>query len=76
MFGPASHKRGRHSAKPFWTNKLSALWENVKESEKIFIQSKKLRNRKKKLQNFRHNQHLFDREFRKAKREIQQGNTM
>ena len=39
--GPASHKKGRYSAKPFWTNELSVLWENVKESEKIFIQSKK-----------------------------------
>ena len=67
--GPASHKRGRHSAKPFWTNELSVLWENVKESEKIFLQSKKQRNSKNQLQNFRHNQHLFDREFRKAKRE-------
>ena len=23
--GPASYKRGRHSAKPFWTNELSVL---------------------------------------------------
>ena len=66
--GPASHKRDRHSAKPFWTNELSVLWGTVKKSGKIFIQSKKQRKRKNQLLNFPHNQHLFDREFRKAKR--------
>ena len=49
--GLASHKRGRHSAKHFWTNELPALWENGKLSEKIFLQSETQINRKKQLQN-------------------------
>ena len=73
--GPASQKEVDILLNHFGQTNYLYYGKTLKNLKKIFLQSKKQRNRKNQLQNFQHNQHLFNREFRKAKikynREIQ-----
>ncbi len=64
---PTAKKRLKRCVKPFWSDQLQTMWNDLCKRENVFISSNRF-NRARERNAFKAAQHLFDREYRRAER--------
>ena len=67
-FNVNCQKRARRSLKPWWNQNLKTLFDDFASSEKIYLKCKRRQHKTQLFNEFKYKRKLFDREYRKAKR--------